>query len=139
MQQGNGSPPNPIPLASGGSVSRFPLLVELKNVGLAKCELVRHLSPLTVATLMKSLPIQNRVHRLADKFVYIETGLVIGAEKQKRQFGRGDLGFMVSNGSICIFIKDSMVTPMNHIGAVKTNLWIIESARIGDVISMRIE
>ena len=38
---------------------------------------------------------------------------MIGAEKQQTRFKRGDIAYMTSNGSLCIFIKDSIVTPMN--------------------------
>ena len=96
-----------------GSVSRLKLAIEILNKGSAACELVRHFAPLTAGAILKGLPVQDRVHRFADKFVYIETGLVIGAEKQKTQFRRGDLGFLPSNGSICVFVKDTAVQPMN--------------------------
>jgi len=80
------------------------------------------------------LPLRDRVHKLADKLVYIETGIIIGAEKQKTQFRRGDLAFMTSNGSICIFIKDSVVMPMNPIGIVKSNLEVLEATQTGDIM-----
>ena len=67
----------------------------------------------------------------------METKLVIGAEKQKTHFKRGDIAYMTSNSSICIFTKDSVVTPMNHIGIVKSNLEIIESTQSGDVMTLK--
>src|ERR687886_1673184 len=121
-------------MSSSGSVSRFPLTLEILNRGSAQCEIVRHLSPLTVGTILKRLPLQDRIHKFADKLVYIETGLTIGAEKQKTRFKRGDIAYMTSNGSICVFIKDSSVIPMNPIGIVKSNLEIIEATRTGDIM-----
>jgi hypothetical protein len=96
--------------------------------------MIRHLSPLSVGAILKGLPLRDRVHKLADKLVYIETGIIIGAEKQKTQFRRGDLAFMTSNGSICIFIKDSVVMPMNPIGIVKSNLEVLEATQTGDIM-----
>jgi uncharacterized protein len=115
-----------------GSISRLPVTLEITNKGFAECEMIRHLSPVSVGMILKRLPLQDRIHKFADKLVYIETGLTIGSEKQKSRFKRGDMAYMTSNGSICIFIKDSSVMPMNPIGVVKSNLEIIEATRAGD-------
>jgi hypothetical protein len=119
------------------TVSRFPIALEVPNRGAAQCEVIRHLAPLTIGTILKSLPLQDRVHKFEDKIVYIETGLAIGAEKQKTQFRRGDMAYMTSNGSICIFIKDSSYRPMNPIGIVKSNLEVVEFVRTGDTIILK--
>jgi hypothetical protein len=120
-----------------GSISRVHLTLEISNKGLAQCEMIRHLSPLSVAVILKSLPLQDRIHKLADKLVYVETGLTIGAEKQKTQFKRGDMAYMTASGAICIFIKDSLVMPMNPIGLVKSNLDIIDATQAGDIIIIK--
>jgi hypothetical protein len=120
-----------------GSVSRIKLVIEVLSKGSAACEIVRHFAPLTAGAILKGLPVQDRVHSFADSFVYIETGLVIGAEKQRTQFRRGELGFLPSNGSICIFVKDAAVPPMNAIGVVTANLEIIESSQPGDVMVVK--
>lgn len=121
-------------MTNTGSISRLPVTLEITNKGLAECEMIRHLSPVSVGMILKRLPLQDRIHKFADKLVYIETGLTIGAEKQKTRFKRGDMAYMTSNGSICIFIKDSSVIPMNPIGVVKSNLEIIEDTRAGDIM-----
>ena len=120
-----------------GSVSRFKLEIEIANKGSATAEMVRHLAPLTSMAILKSLPLQDRVHRYADKFVYIETGLVVGAEKQRTQFRRGDVAFLTSNGSICIFVQDATVQLMNPIGVIAGNIEIVESSQPGDVMVVR--
>ena len=117
-----------------GSISRNPVTLEVTNKGFAECEMIRHLSPVSVGIILKRLPLQDRIHKFGDKLVYIETGLAIGAEKQKTRFKRGDIAYMTSNGSICIFINDSSVIPMNPIGIVKSNLEIIEATRTGDIM-----
>lgn len=122
---------------SPGSVSRFQLAIEMVNKGSASCELVRHLAPLTSNAILKALPLQDRVHRFSDKFVYIETGLVIGAEKQRTQFRRGDLAYLTSNGSICVFLQDASVQPMNPLGVVTENLGVVESSQPGDVMIVK--
>jgi hypothetical protein len=120
-----------------GSVSRLRLEIQVSSKGSAICEVVRHLSPITSATILKSLPLQDRVHRFGENFVYIETGLVIGAEKQRSRFKRGEVAFMVSNGSVCIFVKDAAVQPMNPLGTVLSGLEVVDSGAPGDVITIR--
>jgi hypothetical protein len=122
---------------SAGSVSRSKIAIEIEEKGSALAELVRHLAPQTAGAVLKSLPLQDRVHRYADKFVYIETRLMIGAEKQKTQFHRGDIAYLTSNSSICVFVQDAKVQPMNSIGIVTSNLEVIESSRPGDVMIVK--
>jgi uncharacterized protein len=122
---------------SAGSVSRFKIAIEIQNKGFASAELVRHFAPFTAAALLKNLPLQDRVHMYADKFIYIETRLTIGAEKQKTRFHRGDIAYLTSNSSICVFIHDATVQPMNSLGIVTANLEVIESTQPGDVMIVK--
>jgi hypothetical protein len=122
---------------NAGSVSRFKISIEIQNKGSASAELVRHLAPQTTGALLKCLPLQDRVHRYKDKFVYIESGLVIGAEKQRTQFHRGDIAYLTSNSSICIFTQDATVQPMNSIGIIISNLNVIELSQPGDVMIIK--
>ena len=122
---------------SAGSVSRLKIAIEVQDKGYALAELVRHLAPLTIGVLLKSFPLQDRVHRYADKFAYIETGLVIGAEKHKTEFRRGDIAYLTSNSSFCIFVQDAKVQPMNSLGTITSNLEVIESSRPGDIMIVK--
>jgi uncharacterized protein len=124
-------------LQTAGSVSRIPVVIQISDKGMAPSELIRHLSPLCVRMILNSLPVQDRIHKISESIIYIETSLVIGAEKQKTHFKRGDIAYMTSNSSICIFSKDSVVTPMNHIGMVKSNLELIESTQSGDFMILK--
>jgi uncharacterized protein len=120
-----------------GSVSRLKLTFEVANRGSACAELVRHFAPLTSNAILKGLPIDDRIHRFADKFVYIETGLVIGAEKQRAHFRRGDMAYLTSNGSICVFLQDATVQPMNPLGIITNNIEVVESSQPGDVMVVK--
>ncbi|MEP0824482.1 MAG: hypothetical protein HRF40_03270 [Nitrososphaera sp.] len=122
---------------AAGSVSRLRIELEVMGKRSAQAELVRHLAPVTCSAILKGLPLQDRVHRYADKFIYIETGLVIGAEKQKTQFKRGDIAFLTSNGSICVFVQDATLQPMNPIGKIIDNIDVLESSQPGDVIIVK--
>jgi hypothetical protein len=113
--------------------------LEIEVVGKAsiKCELVRHLAPTTCRSILTALPIQGRVHRYGDSFVYFETGIVIGAEKQRTQFHQGDIGLLVANGSVCIFLKDTNAPAMNPLGRVVGGLESVESTGPGDVMVLK--
>ena len=124
-------------LQTAGSVSRIPMIVQILDKGVAPSELIRHLSPSCVRMILNCLPLQDRIHKYSDSIVYIETRLVIGAEKQRTQFKRGDIAYLTSNSSVCIFTKDTVMTPMNPIGIVKSNLKIIESTKSGDIMILK--
>lgn len=120
-----------------GSVSRFKVIIEIQNKGSASGVLVRHLAPLTAGAVLKNLPLQDRIHRFTDKFMYIETRLEIGPEKQKTLFRRGDIAYLTSNSSICVFMQDATVQPMNLLGMITADLKVIESSQPGDVMIVK--
>ena len=119
------------------SVSRFNIIIEIVGKGSTTAELVRHLAPLTSNAILKALPLRDRIHKYSDKFAYIETKLVLGAEKQKTQFRRGELAFLPLNGSICLFLQDATVQPMNPLGAIIENVGLFESSHPGDIMLVK--
>ncbi len=123
--------------ANTRSVSRLDIAIEIQNKGCASAELVRYLAPLTIGTILKRLPLQDRLHKYVHQFVYIETGLIVGPEKQKTQFHRGDIAYLTSNSSFCVFVQDAKVQPMNSLGRVTSNLEVIESSISGDIMIVK--
>jgi len=120
------------------TVSRVPLIFEISNKGVVECEIIRHLCPITTKLILNGLPLKDRIHKLQGALVYMETGLIIGAEKQRSRFRRGEMAYLTANGSVCIFVKDCpAISTMNPIGVVTSNLRILESAQTGDVIILR--
>lgn len=120
------------------TVSRIPLILEISNKGVVECEIIRHLCPITTKLILNGLPMKDRIHKLQGAIVYMETGLIIGAEKQRSRFRRGEMAYLTSNGSICIFVKDCpAISTMNPIGVITSNLPIVESAQTGDVMILR--
>ena len=120
------------------TVSRVPLILEISNKGVVECEIIRHLCPITTKLILNGLPLKDRIHKLQGALVYMETGLIIGAEKQRSRFRRGEMAYLTANGSVCIFVKDCQaISTMNPIGVVTSNLRILESAQTGDVIILR--
>ena len=67
-----------------GSISKVKVILEISGKGVSQGHIVRHLSPLTSLAILKSLPIQRRANKFKDRFVYIETELALGREKQRR-------------------------------------------------------
>jgi uncharacterized protein len=120
-----------------GSISRVNIVLEISNKGFAEGKIVRYFSPLTAAGVLKSLPVQRRAHKFENRFVYIETELALGREKQKSQFKRGEIAYMTFHGAICIFLNDTFSTAMNPLGFVLSNLDLLESIAPGDLLSIR--
>jgi len=119
-----------------GSISKVKVILEISGKGISQGHIVRHLSPLTSSAILKSLPIQRRANKFKDRFVYIETELALGREKQRTNFKRGDLAFMTFHGSICVFLNDTISTPMNPLGVVTTHLEMLETIVPGDLITI---
>ncbi|MDP9197399.1 MAG: hypothetical protein M3O24_02410 [Thermoproteota archaeon] len=124
-------------LAGSSSVSRIRVIMEVMGNGVIHCELIRHLSPLTVASILRALPICGRLHHLGDKLAYFETGLNIGAEKQRGVFDIGDIGYMTSNGSLCVVIQDITGIMMNPVGRVLDNLDPLLTLSAGQTLSIK--
>jgi uncharacterized protein len=124
---------------SAGSVSRVNVILEISGRGVARGDIVRHSSPLTSMAVLNSLPMQRRINKFEDRFVYIETEIVMGREKQRTDFKRGELAFMTFHGSICVFLNDTVSTPMNPLGLVTSHLELLESLAPGDLLTIRRE
>jgi len=124
---------------NAGSVSRVNVILEISGKGVARGDIVRHSSPLTSMAVLNSLPMQRRINKFKDRFVYIETELVMGREKQRTDFKRGELAFMTFHGSICVFLNDTVSAPMNPLGLVTSHLELLESLAPGDLLTIRRE
>jgi hypothetical protein len=119
------------------SLSKLPILIELAEKGQVNGDIFRHLSPITINSLMRKMPLQGRVIRFRDHFVYFLSGVIAGVEKAKKQFKEGDISFYASNGAMCFFMKDcDLSTPMNYLGRISSNLDLLKKATPGDVISV---
>ncbi|MGI0082148.1 MAG: cyclophilin-like fold protein [Nitrosopumilaceae archaeon] len=119
---------------SAGSVSKVEIAVEIKGKSQLKCELKRHLAPLTVGSIIRSLPLEGNAHMINNSFVYMETKINVGGERQRSQFKKGDVAFMTSNGSICFFLNDTESTKtMTPIGKITSNVDVLNEVKAGDV------
>ncbi len=122
---------------SAGSVSTLQLVVEIRTKSKITCELKRHLSPKTVGSILRSLPLEGNVHFLGQNIVYIETAINSGIERQRNEFKKGDIAFSPAGGSICFFVSDVISSkPMTPIGKILSNSDALKDAKPGDVIAI---
>jgi len=122
---------------SSGSVSKINLILEVKGKSKLNCELKRHLSPRTVGTIIRSLPLEGNVHLLGGSIAYFETPIDSGIERSKSQFKKGDIAFLPTGGCICFFIIDSEPgKKMTPIGKITTNGDSLKDVKSGDVFSL---
>ena len=122
---------------SAGSVSRKQLILEIKGKNKIFCEVKRHLSPKTVGAIMRSLPLEGNAHLLGKSIVYFETPIDSGIERPKKEFKKGDVAFLPSEGSICFFVNDaSYGKTMTPIGKISENIDELKNVKSGDVFRL---
>jgi len=122
---------------STSSVSRKPLILEIRGKAKITCDLKRHLSPRTVGTIMRSLPLEGHAHLLGKSIVYFETSVDSGTERARTEFKKGDVAFLSSSGSICFFTNDAVFgKAMTPIGKLSENIDALNDVKSGDVLSI---
>ena len=119
---------------SSNSVSKKQLILEIKDKAKIPCDLKRHLSPRTVGTIMRSLPLEGHAHLMGKNIAYFETSVDSGTERARKEFKKGDVAFLSSSGSICFFIADSEPgKTMTPIGKLVENVDALQELKPGDV------
>jgi len=116
------------------SVSRKQLILEIQGKAKISCNLKRHLSPRTVGTIMRSLPLEGHAHLLGQSILYFETTIDSGIERARTEFKKGDVAFLPSSGSICFFINGvTSGKTMTPIGKLSNNIDALKDVKSGDV------
>ena len=119
---------------STSSVSRKQLILEIQGKAKISCDLKSHLSPRTVGTIMRSLPLEGHAHLLGQSILYFETRIDSGIERARSEFKKGDVAFLPSSGSICFFINDVVSgKTMTPIGKLGDNIDVLKDVKSGDV------
>ena len=119
---------------STSSVSRKQLILEIQGKAKISCDLKRHLSPRTVGTIMRSLPLEGHAHLLGQSILYFETSIDSGIERARSEFKKGDVAFLPSTGSVCFFINDVVSgKTMTPIGKLGENIDALKDVKSGDV------
>ncbi len=122
---------------SSVSISKKQLILEIKDKAKIPCDLKRHLSPRTVGTIMRSIPLEGHAHLMGKNIAYFETTIDSGSERPRKEFKKGDVAFLSSSGSICFFIDDSIPgKTMTPIGRMTENVDELKNLKPGDVFSL---
>jgi hypothetical protein len=116
------------------SVSRIPVKFIIESIGEAEGELIRHLAPRTVDSIVKQLPIEGRA-ALWKEEVYFEIPVKTGEEKAKPSVKKGDIAYWPMGNALCFFYGESQpYTRVNIVGRVTKNLELFSRVKSGAVI-----
>ena len=119
------------------SVSRKQLILEISGKTKISCDLKRHLSPRTVGTILRSLPLEGNSHLLGKSIVYFETSVDSGIERARSEFKKGDVAFLPSTGSICFFVGNvNSSKTMTPIGKINGDIDELKNVKPGDVLRL---
>jgi uncharacterized protein len=119
------------------SVSKKQLILEIAGNIKLHCDLKRHLSPRTVGTIMRSLPLEGNSHLLGKSIVYFETSVDSGIERTRSEFKKGDVAFLPSTGSLCFFVGNAeSVKTMTLIGKFSDDDNQLKNVKSGDVLRL---
>ena len=120
-----------------GVISKIDVILEVNGHERIKCQLKRHLSPITVGLITRMLPLEGNVHQMGRSIVYFETGINSGIERKKVDFKKGDIAFLPTEGSICFYIDDvSDGKPMTIIGKIIDGINKLSETKPSDVLSL---
>ena len=117
------------------TVSKIDVILEVNGRDRIKCQLKRHLSPITVGLITRMLPLEGNVHQMGRSIMYFETGINSGIERKRIDFKKGDIAFLPTEGSICFYIHDiSDGKPMTIIGKIIDNIEKLSGIKSGDTL-----
>ena len=122
---------------STGTVSKIDVILEVNGRERIKCQLKRHLSPMTVGLITRMLPLEGNVHQMGRSIMYFETGINSGIERKRTDFKKGDIAFLPTEGSICFYMDDvSDGKPMTIIGKIIDGIDKLSETKSSDVLSL---
>ena len=120
-----------------GTVSKIDIILEVNGSERIKCQLKRHLSPMTVGLITRMLPLEGNVHQMGRSIMYFETGINSGIERKRTDFKKGDIAFLPTEGSICFYMDDiSDGKPMTIIGKIIDDIEKLSGIKSGDTLSL---
>ena len=120
-----------------GTVSKIDVILEVNGSEKIKCQLKRHLSPMTVGLITRMLPLEGNVHQMGRSIMYFETGINSGIERKRTDFKKGDIAFLPTEGSICFYMDDiSDGKPMTIIGKIIDGIDKLSETKSSDILSL---
>ena len=120
-----------------GTVSKIDVILEVNGRERIKCQLKRHLSPMTVGLITRMLPLEGNAHQMGRSIMYFETGINSGIERKRTDFKKGDIAFLPTEGSICFYMDDiSDGKPMTIIGKIIDDIEKLSGIKSSDILSL---
>ena len=120
-----------------GTVSNIDVFLEINGKERISCQFKRHLSPMTVGLITRSLPMEGNAHKIGHSILYFETKINSGIERKRTDFNKGDIAFLPTEGSICFYTDDVIRgKPMTIIGKITGNIEPLNVVTSGDVLSL---
>jgi len=120
-----------------GTVSKIDVILEVNGRERIKCQLKRHLSPMTVGLITRMLPLEGNVHQMGRSIMYFETEINSGIERKRTDFKKGDIAFLPTEGSICFYMDDiSDGKPMTIIGKIIDGIDKLSETKSSDILSL---
>jgi len=120
-----------------GTVSKIDVILEVNGRERIKCQLKRHLSPMTVGLITRMLPLEGNVHQIGRSIMYFETEINSGIERKRTDFKKGDIAFLPTEGSICFYMDDiSDGKPMTIIGKIIDGVEKLSGIKSSDILSL---
>jgi len=120
-----------------GTVSKIDVILEVNGRERIKCQLKRHLSPITVGLITRMLPLEGNMHQMGRSIMYFETGINSGIERKRIDFKKGDIAFLPTEGSICFYMDDiSDGKPMTIIGKIVDDIEKLSGIKSSDILSL---
>jgi hypothetical protein len=121
---------------AAGSVSKVECSATVAGRGKGILAFYRHLAPVTVNAILRSLPSDSRVN-LQPSMVCLFTDLRVGVEKPRARLARGDVAYLPSGGLICVFLGEAKSErPLNPVGKVESGMELFDSIARGDVVHL---
>jgi hypothetical protein len=116
------------------SISRVSIRFRFEDGRVAEGELLRYLSPRTVDSIVRALPLEGRVARWKEE-VYFEVPVKVGAEKPKEKVEKGTIAYWPMGAALCIFYGETQpYSPVNILGKVTANIEVFAEVRSGPKI-----
>jgi hypothetical protein len=118
-----------------GTVSKIDVILEINGHERIKCQLKRHLSPMTVGLITRMLPLEGNMHQMGRSIMYFGTKINSGIERKRTDFKKGDIAFLPTEGSICFYMDDIFDgKPMTIIGKIIDGIEKLSEIKSSDVL-----
>lgn len=124
--------------AMGSPLDRLTVFVELASAGLIEGEIIRHLAPRTCDAILNTLPVEARMYKWEDQFLYFDIPVSHGLERPQKAFRAGDISFWPLKSAICLHLVAGITySQMNPVGRISSGLEGLSGVESGTNVVFR--